>query len=72
MAADQDPDFMLQLGKVPIASEAGWRYDAARHRLPVRCSKLIGEPGHTKPYAARLRPGVSNGGLFLGVRFSVH
>ena len=35
-------------------------------------SNFFGEPGHTKPPAARLRHGVSNSGLFLGVRFSVH
>ena len=37
----------------------------------VSFQMLIGEPGHTKPRAARLRYGVSDSGL-LGVPFSVH
>ena len=30
-----------------------------RHRLPASFSNVIGEPGHTKPQAAKLRHGVS-------------
>ena len=38
----------MQIGKVPIAMDAGWGYDAPRHRLPLSFSNVIGEPGHTK------------------------
>jgi len=48
--------------KVPIATEAGWRYDAARHRLPSKLSIVIGEPGHTNPHAAKLRAGYGHCG----------
>ena len=34
-------------------------------------SNVIGEPGHTKPRAARVDP-VQATGVYLGVRFSVH
>ena len=43
-----------------------------RHRLPSKLSIVIGEPGHTKPRAARVGPGKGYRGLFLGVRFLVH
>jgi hypothetical protein len=33
------PQLMLQIVKVNIATEAGWRYDAARHRLPSKLFK---------------------------------
>ena len=57
-------DFIHVIAKLPIAMEAGWRYDAARHRLPASFSNVIGEPGHTKPHTARLRQRVSYRGLF--------
>jgi len=54
MTAEFHPAFHSVIVKVPIATEAGWRYDAARHRLPSKLSNVIGEPGHTKPRAAGL------------------
>ena len=33
------PVFIHVIVKVPIAMEAGWRYDAARHRLPSKLFK---------------------------------
>ncbi len=43
-----------------------------RHRLPSKLSNVIGEPGHTKPQAARLRQGRTLLWFVLGVCFSVH
>lgn len=39
--------FIRRIVKLTIATEAGWGYDAARHRLPASFSNVIGEPGHT-------------------------
>jgi len=41
MTAECQPAFAGQIVKVPIATEAGWRYDAARHRLPSKLSIVI-------------------------------
>jgi hypothetical protein len=56
MTAEFHPAVYTVIVKVPIATEAGWRYDAARHRLPSKLSNVIGEPGHTNPHAARAEP----------------
>ena len=60
MTAEFHPAVYTVIVKVPIATEAGWRYDAARHRLPSKLSNVIGEPGHTKPRAAKAGLGEGN------------
>jgi len=69
MTAESPPGFCGEIVKVPIATEAGWGYDAARHRLPSKLSIVIGEPGHTKPHVARVALAKAMWGV---VRFSVH
>jgi hypothetical protein len=72
MTAEFHPAFHSVIVKVPIATEAGWRYDAARHRLPSKLSNVIGEPGHTQTHTP---PGLSRGEgvvVSLGFRFSVN
>jgi len=64
MGTEYYQGFCCNYIKFLLPQKAGRRYDAARHRLPARSTNLIGEPGHTKPPAARLRHGVSNSGLF--------
>ena len=38
--AAEPSGFIHAIVKVPIAMEAGWRYDAARHRLPSKLSNV--------------------------------
>ena len=40
MAGAEPSGFIHVIVKVPIAMEAGWRYDAARHRLPESFSNV--------------------------------
>ena len=64
MTAKSPTRFGSVIVKLFIATEAGWGYDAARHRLPSKLSTVIGEPGHTKPRAARVGLGRGDCGLF--------
>jgi hypothetical protein len=69
-AAAEPSGFIHAIVKVPIAMNAGWRYDAACHRLPVSFQTLIGEPGHTQTTNAKATPRRQLV-VYLGVRFSV-
>jgi hypothetical protein len=65
--------FVVQLLKLPIATEARWGYDATASPPPKQAFQtLIGEPGHTKPHAARPTAEATATVVCLGVRFSVH
>ena len=48
MTAELQSAFPGVIVKVPIATEAGWGYDAAVTASQASFSNVIGEPGHTK------------------------